>query len=400
MKGSKSRMTRKFLTSLFALVLLLQALRLAYAQPQAASLSPLPSPVAERSPQALRIADFILSLQMPDGGIVDEPGGNKVNEDSNMEYALIGLGAAYSSSQQHKYLDGLERGIKWLADREEMSDPHWKGSWYFVYSAKTGQHLPSSPGPGMMDARGVDATSALFTYLLYLDKRLSHSSVVADRYAPNGRAALDFVIRENLATDGLSQSSWLQSEKDRQWTLFEERYSADQGDVYLGMHAGELLYGHALYVRVAEGLKTKTPAMLFLAREGRYGLGRNSQGEIINTDDGISAAFSQGYLTWIWAGTKENRAATEWMHSKVKPDGSVVTVAGKPSYSLTIAMLAAANAALAAPPDTDSLRWLLTHTYDNKTGGVHHSLEPSDNTESNNEAGFCVIALLGFLPFK
>ncbi|HUD14728.1 MAG TPA: hypothetical protein VMQ56_13840, partial [Terracidiphilus sp.] len=69
------------------------------------------------------MADFILSLQTPNGAIVDEPGGTKVNEDSNMEYALIGVGAAYASSKQDKYLEGLERGIKWLADREEMSDP-------------------------------------------------------------------------------------------------------------------------------------------------------------------------------------------------------------------------------------------------------------------------------------
>jgi hypothetical protein len=400
MKGLKSRFANKAFTRMLVLCLLLQALRFVCAQPQGGSISTVSNFVTERDSQAFRMADFILSLQTPDGAIVDERGGSKVNEDSNMEYALIGLGAAYSSSQQTKYLDGLENGIKWLAAREEMSDPVWMGSWYFVYSAKTGQHLPSSPGPGMMDARGVDATSALFTYLLYLDKRLTKSSVIAERYARNGRAALEFVIRENLAADGLSQSSWLQSEKDKRWTLFEERYSADQGDVYLGMHAGELLYGDAHYAHVAAGLKTKTPAMLFVAREGRYGLGRDSKGEITTPDDGISAAFSQGYLTWIWAASKENRAAADWIRSKVKPDGSVVTAAGKPSYSLTIAVLAAADAALVAPPPTESLNWVLTHTYDSETGGVHHSLEPSDNTESNNEAGFCVIAFLRFLPFR
>src|SRR6266567_3557738 len=183
------------------------------AQAQQVQASTAPNSATRIPPEALRIADFILSLQMPDGAIVDELGGSKINEDSNMEYALIGLGAAYEASQQSKYLQGMERGIQWLAGREEMGDPRWKGSWYFVYSAKTGDHLRSSPGPGMMDARGVDATSALFPYLLYLDKRLSHSSALADRYAAHGRAALDFVIRENLASDGLSQSSWLQNKK-------------------------------------------------------------------------------------------------------------------------------------------------------------------------------------------
>ncbi len=302
---------------------------------------------------------------MPDGAIVDELGGSKINEDSNMEYALIGLGAAYEASQQSKYLQGMERGIQWLAGREEMGDPRWKGSWYFVYSAKTGDHLRSSPGPGMMDARGVDATSALFPYLLYLDKRLSHSSALADRYAAHGRAALDFVIRENLASDGLSQSSWLQNKKG-----------------------------------VADGLKSKTPIMIFDDALGRYALGRDSNGGLTSTDNGIGAAFSQGYLTWIWGDTRENRVATEWIRSKLNADGSIVTVPGKPSYSLTIAMLATADAAFGAPAPAASLEWLLAHTFDVKTGGVHHSIDPKDNGELNNEAGFCIIAFLRFLPFQ
>jgi hypothetical protein len=346
------------------------------------------------------MADFILSLQTSDGAMVDEPGGTKVNEDSNMEYALIGLGAAYEASRDPKYLQGLEKGIQWLATREEMSDPRWKGSWYFAYSAQTGEHLVSSPGPGMMDARGVDATSSLFVYLLYLDRRLTHSSAIADRYAANGRAALDFIIRYNLAADGFSQSSWLQSEKDKQWTLFEERYSADQGDVYLGMYAGELLYHDARYKRTAADLKKQTPTKMFVAKERRYGLGRDSNGEITTSDDGISAAFSQGYLTWIWGGLYENRAGTEWIRANAKADGSIVTVPGKPSYSLTLAMLGMADAALASPEPVNSMRWMIAHTYDSKTGGVRHSLDPSDNGESNNEAGFCVIALLRFLPFQ
>lgn len=369
-----------------------QAQTVASDRPSAASAHP-------HTAEALRMADFVLALQTPDGAIVDEPGGSKVNEDSNMEYALIGLGAAYEASNDGKYLRGLEKGIQWLAQREEMNDPRWKGSWYFVYSAKTGEHLPSPPGPGMMDARGVDATSALFPYLLYLHQRLSHNSALADRFAAHGRAALDFIIRENLAADGLSQSSWLQREKDKQWTLFEERYSADQGDVYLGMHAGELLYQDPRYRRVAGDLRTRTPTMIFDTGQRRYALGRDSAGALTSTDDGISAAFSQGYLTWIWGDTPENRQATQWLRGHLHADGSIVTVPGKPSYSLTIAMLGAADAALAAPAPAEALQWLLAHTYDPKTGGVHHSPDPKDQTESNNEAGFCIIAFVRFLPF-
>jgi hypothetical protein len=63
-------------------------------------------------------------------------------------------------------------------------------------------------------------------------------------------------------------------------------------------------------------------------------------------------------------------------------------------------MLGMADAALASPEPVNSMRWMIAHTYDSKTGGVRHSLDPSDNGESNNEAGFCVIALLRFLPFQ
>jgi hypothetical protein len=62
-----------------------------------------------------------------------------------------------------------------------------------------------------------------------------------------------------------------------------------------------------------------------------------------------------------------------------KPDGAIVTVPGKPSYSLTIAMLGMADAALASPEPADSLRWMIAHIYDSQTGGVRHSLDPSDN---------------------
>jgi len=402
MNNSPKRLAAVVLTCSLPYLLPPQSTPLPFPQahPSCVLSSSIPRASNSASPEALRMADFILSLQNPDGAIVDQPGGSKINEDSNMEYALIGLGAAYQASGQKKYLNGLEQGIKWLAQREEMNDPRWKGSWYFVYSAQTGEHLPSPPGPGMMDARGVDATSALFPYLLFLDRRLSHSSTLTDRYAVNGRAALDFVIRENMAPDGLSQSSWLESEKDKQWTLFAEKYSADQGDVYLGMHAGELLYGGTKYRLVAERLKTETPAMIFDAAQHRYALGRDSNGGLTSSDDGISAAFSQGYLTWIWGNTPQNREATKWLESKLNADGSMVTVPGKPSYSLNIAMLGAADSALDAPPPSTSLRWLLAHAFDPRTGGVRHSPDPKDDAESNNEAGFCIIAFVRFLPFE
>lgn len=350
-------------------------------------------------PQALRMADFILSLQDASGAIVDEPGGSRVNEDSNMEYALIGLGAAYSASKNPKYLQGMESGIRWLGAREEMQDPVWKGSWYLAYSAKTGRPAPVDSGPGYSDARGVDATSALFVYLLYLDQRLSGTGNLASALASQGHAALDFVIQHNLAPDGFSRSSWLHSERDGHWELFTERYSADQGDVYLGMHAGEILYRNRRYAKIAAFLRSATPARMFDAKEQRYALGMDDRGQLSTEDDGNSAAFSQGYLTWMWGDTKENRAAAGWLRAKVQPNGAIVTMPVKPGFSLNAAMLGIADAGLSTPTPAASLRWLFANTFDPETGGVHHSTDPHDAIESTNEAGFCIIACLRFLPF-
>jgi len=353
-----------------------------------------------RWPQTLRIADFILSLQNADGAIIDEAGVNTVNQDSNMEYALIGLGAAYDATKNPKYLDALEKGIKWLAQREEMTDGRWKGSWYYVFAANSPDHIPTSAGPGITDARGVDATSTLFAYLLYLDQRLTGSDHLAKSYEPNARAALDFVIYHNLATDGFSQSSWHLYASDKQWHLYTEKYSADQGDVYLGMHAGELLYRDAHYGHVAGVLKSQVPARFFSASEQRYGLGIHEDGKLDTNDDGNSADFSQGYLTWMWGDGVQNRAAREWLQSKVQPDGSIVSSPGKPGYSLNVAMLAMADRALRQPPPVKSLQWLMNTTFDVKTGGIRHSPAAGDEHELNNEAGFFLLAYLEFLPFN
>lgn len=351
-------------------------------------------------PEAVRMADFILSLQNAGGAIPDEKGVVTVNQDSNMEYALLGLGAAYAATGHRKYLDGLEKGIKWLAEREEMSDPRWKGSWYYVYSASPPyDEIPTSPGTGITDARGVDATSTLFAYLLYLDERLTANKTLEQRYAPNARAALDFVINHNLDSDGFSRSSWHLYASDRHWHLYAEKYSADQGDVYLGMHAGELLFRDAKYAQVAEVLRTKTAARFFSPSEQRYGLGIHEDGQLDTGDDGNSAAFSQGYLSWMWGDRTQNRAALKWLQSKTQCDGSIVSVPGKPAYSLNVAMLALADNSLRQPAPVKSLRWLIETTYNRETGGVRHSPDPADKHEYNNETGFIVLGYLGFLPF-
>lgn len=368
---------------------------------QAAAAQPAPTVRAPQNhpgakwPQALRIADFILSLQNAAGAIPDQPDVITVNEDSNMEYALIALGAAYAASKDVRYRDGLERGIRWLAAREEMGDLRWKGSWWYVYSANPPyQPIPASPGDGVTDVRGVDATSALFVYLLYLDQRLTGNDALAKTYAPNAHAALDFVIHHDLDRDGFSRSSWQRHASDEHWYMFAFKYSADQGDVYLGMHAGALLYHVEEYERIARILRESTRRQLFVRAKGRYGLGINEKGVF----DPSPYIFAQGYLAWMWGDTPQNRQALEWLRSNVESDGALVEAKGKPAESLSVAMLGMAAAALHAPQPRKSFEWLVTNSFDPATGGVHDKEDPK-TPEYNNVAGFCAISLLGFLPF-
>jgi len=51
--------------------------------------------VVDYTATGLKVASYLLKQQNADGMIPDEPGSQIVNEDSNMEYALIGLAAAY-----------------------------------------------------------------------------------------------------------------------------------------------------------------------------------------------------------------------------------------------------------------------------------------------------------------
>jgi hypothetical protein len=347
------------------------------------------------------MADFILADQQPSGAIPDTVQGLGVNQDSTMEYALIGLAAAYSATANPKYLTGFESGIAWLAGREEMNDPMWKGSWFLQYNVNPPfDELPTSQGdPNVLDIRGVDATSALFAYLLFLDKRITHSDALVKKYEANARAALDFLINHNLDTDGFSWSSWQLLAADNQWHLFQIKFTADQGDVYLGMQAGALLYDPNKYAAVATLLKTQVPKVFFSAANGRYGLALDNAGNLDTSTNGFIEGFGQGYLSWMWGPIPQNIAAMNWFHSQVKADGSVVTSQGAPAFSLNVAMLGLGDQGIHHAQPASSFNWLLTTTFDKSTGGVADTPLASDPTEFTNVTGLTEVSLLGFPAF-
>jgi hypothetical protein len=216
---------------------------------------------------------------------------------------------------------------------------------------------------------------------------------------PQARAALTFILNRNLAPDGFSNSSWQLVERNKgwQWVLWRFQYAADQADVYLGMHAGWLLYRVSRYERCAAGLKKRVPHTFFLPQLGRYALGRDQGGTLDTGLDGFDGIFPQGYLPWVFGPGKENTGALAWLSSHRLPDGSLSADGGAPRYSLSVAVYALAAHALQAPVPTRSLDWLLANTYDPVTGGIGDSAQ--DSSQSSNVSGFVIAALLGFPAF-
>ena len=346
--------------------------------------------------QVSGMADYILRLQCKNGAIRDCAGAKTANTDSNMEYALIGLGAAYQLTGKTKYLTGLKKGIRWLAAAECMtSKSRWKGSWWYEYSL-SGRHIIYRDGAGVRDVRGVDTTSALFVYLLYLDKKLDPDSTLAARYRKNAAAALDFISRRNLDSDHLSRSSWQKNASGR-WELYDCKYSADQGDVYLGFLAGAKLFHSAQYRRTADRIRKSTEQYLFQAELSRYCVSIEDGQPDLRLDS-FDPIQSQGFLPWVWGSDGVNEKACSWLSGKLSSDGSVRCYPGDPGYAMSIALLCMAERAAGKALPAASCEWLLTHLYDEQTGGMQDSTVSAE--EDCNVAGFCIIALTGMRPFE
>jgi hypothetical protein len=306
----------KSLISIFALICP------AFSQMPATVLKPL---IVDYTATGLKVAGYLLKQQNADGMIPDEPGSQIVNQDSNMEYALIGLAAAYRQSRDVRYLNGLERGIVWLAEREEMTDPDWCGSWRYTYSTTPPYSpVPVSPGPGIADVRGVDSTSALFVYLLYLDKTLTGADTLSSLYGPNARASLDFILAHNQGADGFFDSSRQKWESDGQWHLWAFRYSADQADDYLGVRAGWILYGDGRYSQSAKLLKFRAPVKFFSTRLHRYALGMDEDGTLDPNLDGFDGVFPQGHLPWVFGANIGNSSSYQWLMRCARVERSYV----------------------------------------------------------------------------
>ncbi|MBK8127721.1 MAG: hypothetical protein IPK53_01915 [bacterium] len=346
----------------------------------------------------LRIADYLLSQQNAAGAIPDAPGVGSVNTDSNMEYALMGLAAAYDKTGDARYLTGLESGIRWLAAREEMADTNWRGSWAYAYSASAPYApLMTSPGdPEILDVRGVDATSALFVHLLYLHRDVSNTPALAQEFEPHARAALSFLRDHNRSADGFYYSSWQLHASDSTWQLWPFRYSADQGDVYLGYSAGYQLYGDAEYLSAVQTIATALDPAFYNSSSERFAVGIYDDLSQENPSEGFAIIFPQGYLAWVFGTTTATVAAREWLAGCIQSDGSLSCYAGDPRFSMSVAVYALACAATNAPRPTASLDWLIANTFDDADGGVRDDFGVA-SPKFPNVAGFTAMAMLNYM---
>ena len=357
---------------------------------------------AKQKTTALSIADFILNLQNDYGAIPDTPEVDTTNEDSNMEYALIGLGAAYKSSQNHKYLDGLEKGIEWLAGRQVMDSSFWHGSWYYAYSSVP----PFTPvkiamDENITDVRGVDTTCALFVYLLYLHSELTGNRDLFQQYKENAKAALDFLINNNRDDDGYFFSSWqeINGGDSSEWQLYKFKYSADQADLYLGFHAGSILFSDDSYTDIATFLKDNVCQAMFDYRNGRYFLGMDSSGNFESEKNSFAGIFSQGYLPFVFGRTPENSQSLAWLRLHTKSDGSLSCFSGDPKYSLTAALYLSSLYTLQEPVANNTINWLMNVPFDPLDGSIRDSSR-SGTEKFANVAGFAVMSLLDFSFFE
>jgi hypothetical protein len=349
-------------------------------------------------PEVARMAEWLLGNQDEGGALADYRGGDLCNLDSGMEYALLGLAAAYEHcGGDARHLAGLERGIRWLAARQDRSATAWRGSWAYVYSCTPPYPAIALPqGGGVADVRGVDATSALFPYLLYVHRQVSGSGALAEELAPNARAALDFLLARSRDAEGFFYSSW--GLVDGAWALWPVRYSADQADVYLGMRAGSLLFDgpDRRYRAAADHLARAAPASFFHEGSGRFAVAKDEPGELLFADGDFNGTFAQGYIPWALGPGRETEASLAWLRAGVQPDGSVRLYPGDPGFSLSAALLALGAASTGGAAADASVDWIVRTTLE-PDGGVQDS---PGAAQISNVTAFAILAAVEQLPFE
>jgi len=351
------------------------------------------------APRVRTMADFLLARQTPDGCIPDAPGDVRANCDSSMEYALLALAHAYHATGADRFRRALRDGIEWLANTMEKQERPWVGSWRFAYSAKAPYvPLPTSPGDGLEDARGVSSTSALFVYLVAVYTHLTKDTTLAHKVRPCTRAALEFLLERNRGPNGLFYGGWQREKGVTAWKLDRMQYAASQAEVYLGLRAGGWLLGHSQYRQAADKLARHVPQLLFDRQHRAFGVALDLEGRIVPPSETWEGYFPQGYLAWAFPPTDETRDALRWLRARQAPDNSFRRKKEDPPYILPAAAfcLGARRLGLYSNDCQQAQRWLRDVAL-TPEGGVRDFAQPGAPVHSRL-AGWVAAAWLGAEP--
>jgi hypothetical protein len=345
-------------------------------------------------------ADFLLELQTEHGCIPDAPGSVRANKDSTMEYALMGLAHAYLETGRDRFRRGMRDGIEWLASRMETRQRGWVGSWRFAYAAKPPYvALPTSPGKGIEDARGVSATSALFAYLVALYTEVAQDDLLAQKYESHVRAAMDFVLERNRGENNLFYSAWHRRAGTRRWTLYPMQYAADQADVYLGLRGAYYLYGSHRYKLAGEKMERAIPQQLYHSEQRVFAIARTPEGKLIPPDEGWKGYFVQGYLAWVFGPHDETRHALDWLEDRQAPDHSFRRTKEQTPYTLAAAVfcLGARRLGRHGTDRDQAKRWLRDNAL-TPQGGIRDFAHPRAPVYTNL-SGWVIAAWANASPF-
>lgn len=328
----------------------------------------------------IKAADYILTLQDENGAIKDNPDGY-INEDSTMEYALVGLGAAYKATSDKKYLTGLKNGIKWLAKNQNKD-----GSWYVAYNQNYSPVTPLAyQKDGIEAIKGVDSTNSLFVYNLYLYTYLSKNKTLSVSLRENSEKALNFILKNNYdAKDGYFRNSY--QKKNGKWYLWPIKYSSDQADCYLGLLAGYKLYGNSEYLIKAKKIKKNLNSDFFDKDKKIFKVGIDDENNALD-DIGFDKYFPQGYIPWVFGVNKNSEKSIEWLRKKQAKNGGIEIKNEKNIYSLVTAVYALSEK---KSRKISALRYLLNVAQDKKSGGVRDSLK--DSALYSNVAAFSILS--------
>ena len=346
------------------------------------------------------VGDFLLAQQTRHGAIPDAPGSVRANENSNMEHALLALAYAYRHTGSDRFRRGFRAGIAWLAERMETREKGWVGSWRYAYSAKAPYFaLPTSPGEGAADARGLSATSGLFVYLVVLYTELTGDTVPAKKYRTHCRAALEFILDRNLAPNGLVYNGWQRIQGDGDWTQFRRQRAVDQAAVYLGLRAGYYLLQSRRIGLAAQKVERQVFRLLYDTERRVFAPALRARARRIPPGDDWESYFTQGCLAWVFGRSDETRNAVKWLEERHAPDGSIRAKKEQQPFTLaaTAFCLATRRLDVESKKRIKTKRWLRDVALTAK-GGIRDFAHPRAPVY-NNLAGWTVLAWASADPF-